>query len=180
MKTIGILSLLLALLIARQFLPMSIASNTKESWADTDIRTLQTAVEMYRLNAKRLPPVEDGLQALHERPASLAPDVRWVQFIDRMPQDPWGNPYCYIAGDGFSKGFGIYSRGADGQSATQGNDPDDLSSWSDAMPVVESRFKPWMLWFLLPSALTAIIGFQFGRRPRRCRSPSSSTSLEPG
>jgi hypothetical protein len=118
---------------------------------------------MYRLNAGSLPPVEDGIRALFERPAVLGPDVRWVKIIDFIPMDPWGNPYCYVAGDGFSQGFGIYSMGADGKSATHGNDPDDMASWSDAIPVIQSRVKPWILWSLLLGVLTAVIGFKLGR-----------------
>ena len=157
-------------------------SNVQESvspqlWADNDIRTLETAIEMFKLNAKMLPPIREGLQSLVVRPADLGPDARWVQVLDKLPSDPWGNAYCYIIGDGFSSGFGIYSRGADGHSATQGNDADDISNWRENPPGTQNRFQTWIPWSMLACAFTAIIGFILGRRSGRMN-PRSRTRID--
>jgi hypothetical protein len=49
--------------------------------------------------------------------------------------DPWGNPYkCVSLPQDAANGRlrqGIYSPGPDATSATSGNDPDDINSWSD-------------------------------------------------
>lgn len=132
--------------------------------ADNDIRTLESAIMMFRLNAKMFPPQPEGLRSLVERPAGLGPDARWVKVLDKLPSDPWGNAYGYLVGDGFEKGFGLYSRGADGKSATQGNDADDICSWRDISPGSPIRLEPWIPWSLVACTFTAFFGFECGRR----------------
>lgn len=47
--------------------------------------------------------------------------------------DPWHNPYrvCERVDEAGQKRFLAYSVGRDGKSDTNGNDPDDINSWSD-------------------------------------------------
>ena len=47
-------------------------------------------------------------------------------------KDPWGNPYRCVerSADGKDR-LGVYSLGRDGISESNGNDMDDLNSWSD-------------------------------------------------
>jgi general secretion pathway protein G len=107
------------------------AESAKSLRVQGDINAIDSSVKTYRLNCGELPPPEFGLHALVTRPKSLGPDKRWVKIADRIPIDPWNQPYRYVAGDGYPKGFGIYCCGKDGLSATQGNDPDDINSWRD-------------------------------------------------
>jgi general secretion pathway protein G len=151
MKTLGILLLLL--------ISNADGTSSKRLTAESDIRSINMAIQMFKLNAKMLPTVSDGLQSLVVRPADLNPDSRWIPLLNHLPIDPWGKPYCYLVGDAFGGGYGIYCRGADGQSATQGNDADDINSWRND----QNRLEPWILWALTASALTAIIGFALGR-----------------
>jgi len=45
--------------------------------------------------------------------------------------DPWGHPYMFVAEDRETGlWIGAYSKGRDGVSRSNGNDPDDLNSWS--------------------------------------------------
>jgi type II secretion system protein G len=170
MKNTGIFLLLLVTSVE--------GSVTPQRWAEADIISLKSAVQMFKLNARMLPPTHDGLRALVERPAELGSDGRWTQIMHKLPSDPWGNTYCYIAGDGFSDGFGIYSRGADGKSATQGNDVDDISSWRGDAPGNQNRLEPWILWSLSACALTAITGFTLGRLS--ARKPSTTEQAVSG
>jgi len=149
MKTIGLYFLLVASRVEGYCPP-----NTA---ARADIFALESAVEMYRVNYG-LPSTQDGLRSLVERPSALGSDVRWHPLMHKLPNDPWGHPYCYIVGEGFSSGFGVYSLGADGQSTTQGNDADDINSWRGYPPKTQYRFPLWVLSFF-----TATIGFLLGR-----------------
>ena len=47
--------------------------------------------------------------------------------------DVWGNPYRFVRreqNEDPDSEYGIYSVGIDGESGSNGNDPDDLNSWS--------------------------------------------------
>lgn len=79
--------------------------------ARAQIDALEKALDQYRLDARRYPSTEQGLQALVERPAG---EARWSgPYLKKaVPNDPWGNPYVYRnAGDGIE----ILSYGRDGR-----------------------------------------------------------------
>jgi general secretion pathway protein G len=87
---------------------------------------LPSAVTLYRQTTGHLPA---SLEDLIRRPPDLPPEEPWQKLVDVMPVDPWGNEYRYIISPSLDHGFGIYSTGADGVTATAGNDPDDCNSW---------------------------------------------------
>ncbi len=47
--------------------------------------------------------------------------------------DPWGNPFQVVERSSHNgrRQFAVYSLGRDGMSQTNGNDPDDINSWSE-------------------------------------------------
>ena len=97
--------------------------------ANADVRLLDQAVEMYRLDNLSYPRVEDGLNALVVPPATLARNDRYRSggYIRQLPEDPWGNPYQYIY-PGEHGEFDIYSLGADGELG--GEDANaDIGNW---------------------------------------------------
>jgi general secretion pathway protein G len=85
--------------------------------ARADIATLEQGVEMYRLNKLTYPASGEGLQAV----------VR-EGFVKRLPEDPWGNPYQYVAPGRDGRAFDIISLGADGREGGEGEDA-DIGSW---------------------------------------------------
>lgn len=97
--------------------------------ANADVRLLDQAVEMYRLDNLSYPRVEDGLEALVSPPTNLARNDRYRTggYIRQLPLDPWGNAYQYVF-PGEHGPFDIYSLGADGEPG--GNDGDvDIGNW---------------------------------------------------
>jgi general secretion pathway protein G len=79
--------------------------------ARAQIDALEKALDQYRLDARRYPSTEQGLQALVERPAG---EARWngPYLRKAVPDDPWGNPYVYRnAGDSVE----LLSYGRDGR-----------------------------------------------------------------
>jgi general secretion pathway protein G len=74
----------------------------------SDIRTLNTAVKLFRKDHERIPSAAEGLSRL-VNPSRLGK----VQYLDRLPKDHWGNSYIYRVVD-INKRFYIYSAGPDG------------------------------------------------------------------
>ena len=80
--------------------------------AQTQVKMLKAALQVYRLDMGRLPTTEEGLKAPTSIPAN---SKRWrgPYLDDLMPLDPWDNPYVYLFGVDNFQGYALYSRGAD-------------------------------------------------------------------
>ena len=93
--------------------------------AKADIATLMEALKMYRLDNQRYPTTEQGLSALMVRPTlpPLPPNWKPNGYLEKLPQDPWGNPYQYL-NPGLHGEVDVFSFGADGQPGGTGYDAD--------------------------------------------------------
>lgn len=98
--------------------------------AKQDIASLMQALKLYRLDNQRYPVTEQGLQALVTRPTATPLPLNWKMggYVERLPQDPWGNPYQYL-NPGVHGEIDIFSLGADGSPGGEANDA-DIGSWS--------------------------------------------------
>lgn len=98
--------------------------------ARQDIGTVVQALKLYRLDNMRYPTTEQGLQALVSKPAIAPLPTNWKGsgYLERLPQDPWGNPYVYLQ-PGRNGEIDVYSLGADGQPGGEGNDA-DIGNWT--------------------------------------------------
>lgn len=102
-----------------------IGNSGKLSRVDTDFKSFQSALSMYKLNAGNYPSTAQGLNALTVKPNTTPVPRRWIQVMDRIPKDPWENDYVYrFPGKKDASEPEIISKGADGQENTE----DDLSS----------------------------------------------------
>lgn len=93
-----------------------------------DLRGLENALNMYRLDNYSYPTTEQGLEALVTKPAD--PNIRnWKTggYIGRLPKDPWGNEYVYV-NPGNHGAFDVYTLGRDGRPGGEGLDA-DLGNW---------------------------------------------------
>jgi general secretion pathway protein G len=92
--------------------------------AQTDIRTLAQALDVYRLDNFQYPSSEQGLEALVERPVGFPEPKNWNPdgYIKKLPSDPWGSPYVYERTD--PSVFALMSYGADGQEGGEGLNAD--------------------------------------------------------
>ena len=97
--------------------------------AKQDIATVMQALKLYKLDNQRYPTSEQGLQALIAKPATGPEAKGWKSdgYIDKLPKDPWGNPYQYLS-PGIKGELDVFSLGADGQPGGAGNDA-DIGSW---------------------------------------------------
>ncbi len=98
--------------------------------AKQDIASLMQALKLYRLDNQRYPTTEQGLQALLIKPTTLPIPPNWKPggYLERLPKDPWGNPYQYLY-PGVHGEIDVFSFGADGSPGGEGNDA-DLGSWA--------------------------------------------------
>jgi len=91
------------------------AEKAKVDATKTQIRGLETALDLYRLHNSRYPTSEQGLRALLKKPELGVIPKNWNGPYLRgnnLPRDGWGNKYNYISSNG--RNFEIISLGADG------------------------------------------------------------------
>lgn len=97
--------------------------------AKADIRILEQAVEMYRLDMMDYPPQNAGLDALKTLPSGTANEAQYRPggYVKFLPQDPWQRDYIYRY-PGENGVFDIFSYGADGQEGGEGLNA-DIVNW---------------------------------------------------
>lgn len=97
--------------------------------AKQDISTMMGALKLYKLDNMHYPNTEQGLQALISKPTSGPSANGWKTggYIDKLPKDPWGNPYQFLS-PGIKGEVDIFSLGADGLPGGVGDDA-DIGSW---------------------------------------------------
>lgn len=103
------------------------ADEARVTAAKTDISNLMQALKLYKLDNQTYPSAEQGLQALVTKPTQGVAPSNWKSYVDKVPNDPWGHPYQYLA-PGIKNEVDIMSLGADGQSGGEGKNA-DLGSW---------------------------------------------------
>jgi len=98
--------------------------------AKTQIESLATALDAYRLDNGRYPTTAQGLDALWQKP-SVDPPANWrAPYVRKaIPLDPWGRAYVYRSpGTESATGYDLLSLGADGRPGGSGENA-DLTSW---------------------------------------------------
>lgn len=98
--------------------------------AKQDIRTLESALQSYRLDNFYYPNTQQGLEALVQKPAGEPPAKNWKSggYMPRLPKDPWGTPYQYLQ-PGTKGEFDLFSLGADNKPGGEGADG-DVGNWN--------------------------------------------------
>jgi general secretion pathway protein G len=123
MVVVVIIGLLAAIVVPRL---MGNVDTAQINRARQDIRGIETALNLYRLDNFKYPSTTDGLEALVRNPGeATAPN--WKQQLPRVPIDPWNRPYQY-AYPGQHGEFDVFSYGADGQEGGEGVNG-DIGNW---------------------------------------------------
>jgi len=95
----------------------------KSKTAAVQIRDLEQALEMYKLDVGRFPGTDMGLEALVRAPGGVrgwnGPYLRGSE----VPVDPWGNDYQYRQ-PGKQGAYDVVSLGADGAPGGTGENAD--------------------------------------------------------
>ncbi|WP_262689882.1 type II secretion system major pseudopilin GspG [Kordiimonas aestuarii] len=93
--------------------------------ARADVKLLEQAVEMYRMDTLKYPSLEEGIEVLANPPKGAR--FRKEGYIKSLPMDPWGNPYQYLY-PGEHGAFDVYSFGADGRLGGEDMNA-DIGNW---------------------------------------------------
>jgi general secretion pathway protein G len=126
MVVIVILGILAALVVPRV---LERPDEARAVAAKSDVAAILAALKLYRLDNQRYPTTEQGLSALVAKPtaAPIPPNWKPNGYLERLPKDPWGQPYQYL-NPGLHGEIDVFSFGADGQPGGNGIDA-DIGSW---------------------------------------------------
>jgi general secretion pathway protein G len=84
--------------------------------AKSDIRAIESALNMYRLDHHVYPTTDEGLEALVG------------DYLPRLPMDPWNRPYHYLH-PGMHGQFDVFTLGRNGQPGGEGEDA-EIGNWT--------------------------------------------------
>jgi general secretion pathway protein G len=121
MVVVVILGILAAILVPKV---MDRPDQARKTKAKQDIRALEAALNLYKLDNYVYPTTDQGLEALLEKPTSPEPP-NWKDggYVDRLPKDPWNQDYLYLS-PGEQSSIDIFSTGVDQQPSD-----DDIGNW---------------------------------------------------
>jgi len=108
-----ILGILAAIIVPNIMEKPGLARVTK---AKADIRAVESALNMYRLDNHNYPTTDEGLAKLVGK------------YLPRLPMDPWDREYLYLY-PGVQSEIDIYTLGRDGQEGGEGEDA-DIGNWN--------------------------------------------------
>ena len=85
-----------------------------------DILTIESAIDLYKLDNGDYPSNDEGLEKLIEDKENL--------YLKRLPLDPWNNPYQY-ANPGTNLVFDIFTLGSENKTGGTGSSK-DIGNWN--------------------------------------------------
>ena len=128
MVVIVILALLAALVGPKI---MGRTDDAKIQTTKTQIRSLESALKLYKLDNGVYPTTEQGLNSLVIKPTVgvIPKNYKDGGYLEskNVPKDGWGNDYLYVS-PGEHGDYDIYSYGADGVKGGEGKNA-DINSW---------------------------------------------------
>jgi general secretion pathway protein G len=127
MVVVVILGILAGIVIPKLLDRPEQARRTK---AKVEIKSLEEALNLYKLDNGSYPTTEQGLAALVKKPevGQIPSNYREGGYIKKLPQDPWGGQYIYLC-PGIHDDYDIISYGSDGESGGTGKNA-DVDSWT--------------------------------------------------
>jgi general secretion pathway protein G len=100
--------------------------------AKIQIKSLESALDGYKLDNGFYPTTDQGLEALIKKPESGRVPMKWREggYLKpaRVPKDPWDHDYHYYSPGNEGREYEIISYGADGEPGGEGKSA-DIDSW---------------------------------------------------
>lgn len=95
-----------------------------------DIKSIEEALGLFKLDNGFYPSTEQGLEALVNKPETGRMPTRYSDegYLKTVPKDPWGQPFVYVSPGVYGRHYDLLSYGADGQPGGEGFDA-DIKSW---------------------------------------------------
>ena len=120
---------LLAALVGPKILGRT--DDAKIQTTKTQIRSLESALKLYKLDNGVYPTTEQGLNSLVAKPTvgTIPKNYKEGGYIEskQVPKDGWGNDYIYVS-LGEHGDYDLSSYGADGVKGGEGKNA-DITSW---------------------------------------------------
>lgn len=126
MVVVVILGILAGLVVPRL---LDRPEQARRTQASVQIKGLEEALALYKLDSGVYPTTDQGLEALVQKPSS-APEPRNYReggYIKAIPKDPWGGAYIYFS-PGENGDFDLSSYGADNAAGGEGDNA-DINNW---------------------------------------------------
>jgi len=119
---------ILATFVAPKF--MGKTDTARITKAKSDILSLESALDLYKLDNFTYPTTDQGLDALINPPTSDPVPSNWQKggYIKKLQKDPWQRDYQYLS-PGEHGEVDIYSLGADGIDGGEGANA-DIGNWN--------------------------------------------------
>lgn len=121
---------LLAALIGPKIIGRS--DDAKLTDAKLQIRNLETALKLYKLDNGVYPTTEQGLQSLITKPTAgqIPKNYRQEGYLESksLPRDPWGTDFVYLS-PGEHGDYDLCSFGSDGVKGGEGKG-EDICNWN--------------------------------------------------
>ena len=127
MVVVAILAILAALVVPRI---MGRTDDAKRTATKVQIRNIEGALQLYKLDNGIYPSTEQGLKALVEKPSVGVIPKKWKLggYLPKLPEDSWQNPYKYLSPS--PKGdYEIISLATDGEVGGDGINA-DITNWN--------------------------------------------------
>lgn len=98
---LAVLAVAAALFLPRLVTKISHDHSPQAQAALADLRAIDAGLQQYRKDNGRYPSTQQGLLALVIKPVREPVPAGWQTggYVERLPRDPWGNPYQYEADD---------------------------------------------------------------------------------
>lgn len=127
MVVVVILGILAAIVVPRL---LSRPDEAKVTKAKVDMKSIEEALGLFKLDNGFYPSTDQGLKALVEKPTigRIPANYSIDGYLKRTPTDPWSNDYIYLSPGLHSHNFDLISYGADGQPDGENFDA-DINSW---------------------------------------------------
>jgi type II secretion system protein G len=144
--------IIIALLILPILASSALVSSYRFQVAESEIEYLESAVTLFYLDTGWLPKLSEGLVVLLDAPVGLE---NWSgPYLERIPNDPWGNAYIYASVSTDVEDIRIYSTGRD--SVDDSGRGDDISSWAGYNSAI---YRIGMTNIQIGLIVTVVVGF---------------------
>jgi len=126
MVVVVILGILAAVVVPRI---MDRPDDARITKAKQDIRVIESALNLYKLDNFYYPSTQQGVEALVAPPQGEPAAKNWKSggYLQKPPVDPWGNPYQYLQ-PGTKGEFDLFSLGSDNKPGGEGAAA-DIGNW---------------------------------------------------
>jgi general secretion pathway protein G len=124
MVVVVIIGILAGIVAPKIFGNVDKASITR---AKQDIRGIEAALDMYKLDNFDYPTTDQGLQALVSNPGDVR-NWRPGGYLKQLPKDPWGRDYLYLS-PGEHGEIDVFTLGKDGRDGGEEANA-DIGNWS--------------------------------------------------